>query len=163
MTKLTHIDAQGAARMVNVGNKQATQRSAKAEAILHVHERVMAAIRANDTPKGNVLETARLAGIMAAKRTDALIPLCHTLPLHHVSVDFELLDCSIRVIAFAETHAPTGVEMEALVAASIAGLTLYDMLKALQKDMTLASVRLLEKKGGTSGDDVPPQPASAPT
>lgn len=150
--KLTHIDETGTARMVDVSDKKTTRRRAKAEAILHINADVVAAIRDQRTPKGNVFETARLAGIMAAKRTDTLIPLCHTLPLDHVAIDFDLRDDTIRIEATATTRAPTGVEMEALIAANVAGLTLYDMLKAMQRDMVLTSVRLLEKTGGKSGD-----------
>jgi cyclic pyranopterin phosphate synthase len=152
VAELTHLDADGAARMVDVGDKQATSRRATAEAVLVIGERVMAAIRSGDTPKGNVMETARLAGIMAAKRCSELIPLCHSLPLDHVAVDFELSDDRIRVQATAATRAATGVEMEALTAATVAGLTLYDMLKALSKEMVLEGVRLHAKSGGRSGD-----------
>ncbi len=112
----------------------------------------MTAIRQGKTPKGNVYETARLAGIMAAKRTSMLVPLCHTIPLDHVSVDFEPGDDRIRVVATATTRASTGVEMEALIAATVAGLTLYDMLKALTHSMVLEQVRLLAKSGGRSGE-----------
>jgi cyclic pyranopterin phosphate synthase len=152
LDELSHLDADGAARMVDVGDKQATPRRATAESVLVVGERVMTAIRSGDTPKGNVMETARLAGIMAAKRCSELIPLCHSLPLDHVAVDFELSDDRIRVEATAATRAATGVEMEALTAATVAGLTLYDMLKALSKEMVLEGVRLLAKSGGRSGD-----------
>jgi cyclic pyranopterin phosphate synthase len=112
----------------------------------------MAAIRVGRTPKGNVYETARLAGILAAKRTSELIPLCHLLPLDHISVDFEDGDDRILIRAEAATRAPTGVEMEALTAVAVAGLTLIDMLKALSKAMTMTGVRLLAKSGGRSGD-----------
>jgi cyclic pyranopterin phosphate synthase len=152
MAELTHLDADGAARMVDVGDKDVSRRRAVAEAVLVAGERVMTAIRSGDTPKGNVMETARLAGIMAAKRCSELIPLCHSLPLDHVAVDFELSDDRIRVEATASTRAATGVEMEALTAATVAGLTLYDMLKALSKEMRLEGVRLLAKSGGRSGD-----------
>ena len=152
MNELSHLDDEGKARMVNVGDKPVTLRRAVAEAVLVTGDEVMTAIRQGKTPKGNVYETARLAGIMAAKQTAALIPLCHGLPLDHVSVDFEPGGDRIRIIAAASTRAATGVEMEALTAAAVAGLTLYDMLKALSRSMTLAQVRLLAKSGGRSGD-----------
>ena len=152
MDKLSHIDDEGKARMVDVGDKSVTHRRAVAEAILVTGKEIIAASREEKTPKGNVLETARLAGIMAAKRTADLIPLCHPLSLDHVSVDFEVEDGRIRIVATASTRSVTGVEMEALTAASVAGLTLYDMLKALSHSMTLERVRLLAKSGGRSGD-----------
>ena len=148
---LSHLDDQGRARMVDVGDKPITHRRAVAEALLETGPEIMTAIRQGETPKGNVYETARLAGIMAAKRTAELIPLCHVLPLDHVSVDFEAGTDRIRVVATASTRASTGVEMEALTAAAVAGLTLYDMLKALGHSMILQRVRLLEKSGGRSG------------
>jgi cyclic pyranopterin phosphate synthase len=148
---LTHLGDGGECRMVDVGDKPITQRQATAEGMLVVGRDVMAAIRAGATPKGNVYEAARLAGIMAAKRTGELIPLCHPLGLDHVSVDFEPGEDRIRIIASASTRASTGVEMEALTAVTIAGLTLYDMLKALSREMVLQQVRLLSKTGGRSG------------
>jgi cyclic pyranopterin phosphate synthase len=152
MDELTHLDEQGQARMVDVGDKPITHRRAVAEAVLIVGPDVMTAVRSGQTPKGNVYETARLAGILAAKRTPDLIPLCHVLPLDRVSVNFEPSDDRIRVVATVEARAATGVEMEALTAATIAGLTLYDMLKALSRSMVLEQARLLEKSGGRSGD-----------
>ena len=149
--ELTHLDEKGKVRMADVGDKSVTHRRAVAEAVLVTGADVMAAIRQDRVPKGNVFETARLAGIMAAKRTAELIPLCHVLPLDHVSVDFEPGDDRIRIVAGTSTRAPTGVEMEALTAAAVAGLTLYDMLKALSHSMTLERVRLLAKSGGRSG------------
>jgi cyclic pyranopterin phosphate synthase len=137
--------------MVHVGDKPFTHRQAVAEAVLVTGEEVMTAVRQGETPKGNIYETARLAGIMAAKRTATLIPLCHILPLDHISVDFESGDDRIQIVATVSTRASTGVEMEALTAAAVAGLTLYDMLKALTHSMTLEHVRLLEKSGGRSG------------
>jgi len=151
MSELTHIDASGAARMVDVGGKPETRRRAVAEGFMIAGEAVMAAIQSGRAPKGNVYETARLAGIMAAKRTASLIPLCHPLPLDHVAIDFEPGADRIRIVAQASTRAPTGVEMEALTAVAVAGLTLYDMTKALSKTMQLTGVRLLEKSGGRSG------------
>ncbi len=152
MAELTHIDAGGQARMVDVGGKAVTRRRAVAEGFLVTGREVMAAIREGRTPKGNVFETARLAGIMGAKRTSDLIPLCHPLRLDHVSVAFETLPDRIKIRAEASAEARTGVEMEALTAVAVAGLTLYDMLKALSKGMALADIRLLAKSGGRSGD-----------
>lgn len=151
MNELSHIDSSGAARMVDVGAKPATSRVAVAEGFLIAGPDVMTVVQDGKVPKGNVFETARLAGIMAAKRTWALIPLCHNLPLDEVRVDFEPSADRIRIVARAATRAATGVEMEALTAVTVAGLTLYDMLKALSKTMTLTGIRLLEKSGGRSG------------
>jgi cyclic pyranopterin monophosphate synthase len=152
MTELSHIDDSGRARMVDVGDKPVTARRALAGGRLIVGPAVAAAIRDGRTPKGNVLETARLAGIMAAKRTAELIPLCHTLPLDHVDVRLELTETAIEIRAEATTRARTGVEMEALTATAVACLTLYDMLKGLSKEMVIEGVRLLAKSGGRSGD-----------
>ncbi len=152
MAELTHLDGRGQARMVDVGEKPVTRRRAVAEGVLVVGEQVMAAIRERRTPKGNVFEAARLAGIMAAKRTAELIPLCHPLPLDRVTIDFDPGGDRIAIRAEASATARTGVEMEALTAVAVAGLTLYDMLKALSKRMVLADVRLLAKSGGRSGD-----------
>ncbi len=152
MSKLSHLDEAGRVQMVNVGDKPATARRAVAEGTLRIGPELMRTINADQTPKGNIYETARLAGIMAAKRTAELIPLCHTLPLDHVQVDFEPADDRIRIVAAANTRAATGVEMEALAAVTVAGLTLYDMLKALGHAMVLENVRLLEKSGGRSGE-----------
>jgi len=152
VSDFTHLDADGSVRMVDVSPKEPTRRRAVAEAVLVVGEEIMEAIEQGATPKGNVFETARLAGIQAAKRTAELIPLCHNLPLDHVSVAFDRGPDRIRVEASAVTRAPTGVEMEAMTAAAVAGLTLYDMLKALSKSMELTGVRLLEKSGGRSGE-----------
>jgi cyclic pyranopterin phosphate synthase len=150
--ELTHLDGSGAVRMVDVGGKPATARRAVAEGTLLVGEAVMAALREGRTPKGNVLETARLAGIMAAKRTAELIPLCHLLPLDHVAVGFEPGEDRIVIRAEASTRAATGVEMEALTAVAVAGLTIIDMLKALSKRMVLDDLHLVAKSGGRSGD-----------
>jgi cyclic pyranopterin phosphate synthase len=138
--------------MVDVGDKEATSRRAVAEAVLVTGERVMDAVRSGSTPKGDVYSTARLAGIMAAKKTAELIPMCHSLPMDHVEIRFEPAADRIRIEASAATRAATGVEMEALTAATVAGLTLYDMLKALSREMRLEGVRLLAKSGGRSGD-----------
>ena len=152
MDKLSHLDENGSVRMVDIGDKPVSRRVAVAEAVLVVGEEIMSAIEEGRTPKGNVYETARLAGIMAAKRTSELIPLTHQVLLDHVGIELESGADRIRIIATASTRAATGVEMEALAAASVAGLTLYDMLKALSKTMTLTGLRLLAKSGGRSGD-----------
>ena len=151
MGELTHLDSQGLPRMVDVSAKAETLREAEAEAVLWVGTAVMKKIRSGDTPKGNIFETARIAGIMGAKRTSDLIPLCHPLRLTHASVDLEVLDDSIVIRSKVKTLGNTGVEMEALTAASITALTLYDMLKALSKEMRLDGLRLLAKSGGRSG------------
>jgi cyclic pyranopterin phosphate synthase len=151
MRQLTHLNGRGDTRMVDVNHKSPTTRRAVAQGVLVVGPDVMAAVREGKTPKGNVYEAARLAGIMAAKRTADLIPLCHPLPLGHVAVTFQDGDDRISIRGEASATAPTGVEMEALTAVTVAGLTLYDMLKALSKGMVLTDVRLLEKSGGRSG------------
>jgi cyclic pyranopterin phosphate synthase len=160
MAEVTHLDERGRVRMVDVGEKPVTRRRATAQAVLVVGEEVMAAVREGRTPKGNVFETARLAGIMAAKRTSELIPLCHPLPLDTVAVAFGAGRDRITVRAEAVATARTGVEMEAMTAATVAALTLYDMLKALSKGMVLAEARLLAKSGGRSGEWRSPQPAA---
>jgi cyclic pyranopterin phosphate synthase len=137
--------------MVDVSAKAETVREAEAEAVVWIGPEVMSAIRSGKTPKGNVFETARIAGVMGAKRTSELIPLCHQLNLSHISVDMELNDESILIRTKARTVGSTGVEMEALTAASITALTLYDMLKALSKRLRIDGVRLLYKSGGKSG------------
>lgn len=152
MSKLTHLDDKGAARMVNVGAKPETVRSATAVGRIRMAPATLAAVREGNGPKGNVLAAARIAGIMAAKKTDELIPLCHPLALDTVSVDFAIVKDAVEVTARAALTGKTGVEMEALTAASIALLTLYDMAKALEKGMVIEHVRLLEKTGGKSGD-----------
>ncbi len=149
--KLTHVDGSGAARMVDVSAKQATPRRAVAEAVIHVGTAVAEAIEAHSVAKGPVFETARLAGIQAAKQTGNLIPLCHPLALEHVSVDLELCGEEVHIRAEAALTGKTGVEMEALTAASVAALTVYDMCKAISKAMEIRSVRLIEKTGGKSG------------
>ena len=152
MTRSTHLDESGAASMVDVGAKPATQRRAVAGGRITMSPEALEAIRSGNAPKGDVLSTARIAGIMAAKRTADLIPLCHPLALTKVGVDFAWEEGSIAVTAIAQTTGPTGVEMEALTAASVALLTLYDMAKALDRTMVLGDIRLLEKSGGRSGD-----------
>lgn len=151
MTSLTHIDATGAAHMVDVGGKADTQRMARAGGIIRMSAEALAAIKAGDAPKGDVLGTARIAGIMAAKKTAELIPLCHPLSLTSVEVAFDYVEGGIAVSATASLTGKTGVEMEAMTAASVALLTVYDMAKALDKGMVIDGVRLLEKRGGKSG------------
>jgi cyclic pyranopterin phosphate synthase len=148
--RLTHLDADGAARMVDVGDKPVTSREALAECIVRMAPATLRAVR-DGTPKGDALQVARVAGIMAAKRTSELIPLCHPLPLTRVDVDFEFIRGGVRVLAKARVVGQTGVEMEALTAASIAGLTLIDMTKGIERGVSIESVRLLEKSGGRSG------------
>jgi cyclic pyranopterin phosphate synthase len=148
--RLTHLDDKGAARMVDVADKVATVREAAAECIVRMAPDTLQAVR-EGTPKGDALQVARVAGIMAAKRTAELIPLCHPLPLTSVSVDFEYVDGGVRVLTRARVVGQTGVEMEALTAAAVAGLTLIDMTKGIERGVYLESVRLLEKSGGRSG------------
>lgn len=150
-SRLTHIDATGAARMVDVGAKPVTERRAVARGTLRLSTATLALVRAGKTPKGDVLAAARLAGIMAAKKTSELIPLTHPLPITHASVELSLDDDGIGIEATVATAAQTGVEMEALTAVTIAGLTLYDMLKAVERGARLTDVRLVEKTGGKSG------------
>jgi cyclic pyranopterin phosphate synthase len=152
MNDLTHLDETGAAHMVDVAGKPVTAREAVAVGRISMSPEAAAAIRAGAVKKGDVLATARIAGIMAAKRTAELIPLCHPLPLSRVSVDLAPDETGITVTATAATEAQTGVEMEALTAVSTALLTLYDMAKALDKAMVIGELRLLSKKGGKSGD-----------
>ena len=151
MNDLTHLGEDGAARMVNVGGKVASERVAIASGLISMSAEALSAIRAGDAPKGDVLGTARIAGIMAAKRTGELIPLCHPLGLEAVSVDFAFEDTGIRATATASLTGKTGVEMEAMVAVSTALLTIYDMAKATDKGMIIGAVRLIEKRGGKSG------------
>ena len=148
--RLSHYDDAGAARMVDVSGKSATKRTARAHAFVRIRPDVLSKLSAN--PKGDPLEVARLAGIMAAKRTADLIPMCHPLPLSHADVDVKVEAEGIRIFATAVTAGPTGVEMEALTAASVAALTVYDMTKALDKGIEIQDVYLLEKTGGKSGD-----------
>lgn len=152
MSKLTHLDEAGNAAMVDVSAKDATPREAIAEGQISMSADALAAIRDGTVRKGDVLATARIAGIMAAKKTSDLIPLCHPLALSKVAVDFEFEEAGIRVTALARLTGQTGVEMEALTAVSVALLTLYDMAKALDKAMVIGSVRLVSKHGGKSGD-----------
>ncbi|MBA2116657.1 cyclic pyranopterin monophosphate synthase MoaC [Bremerella alba] len=152
MADFTHLDQSGAARMVDVGQKQTTLREAVAEACVKMEAATADAIRDSRNKKGEVLQVARLAGIMAAKRTDELIPLCHGLPLESVEVAFEFADAThLMVTATARVTAKTGVEMEAMTAASVAALTIYDMCKAIDRAMEIEHVRLMKKSGGKSG------------
>jgi len=151
MSGLTHLDESGAARMVDVGGKPETSRSATASGRISMRAETLQAISDGSGPKGDVLAAARIAGIMAAKKTGELIPLCHPLALDTVSVDFTFDDGGIVVTSRAALTGKTGVEMEALTAASLALLTIYDMAKALEKGMVIEQVRLIEKTGGKSG------------
>jgi cyclic pyranopterin phosphate synthase len=152
MSELTHLDETGAARMVDVSGKPTTTRTAVAAGRITMTAKALAAVRAGTAAKGDVLATARIAGIMAAKRTSDLIPLCHPLPLSSITIDLALNETGITATATARTDGKTGVEMEALTAVSVALLTLYDMTKAMDKAMTITDIRLLSKTGGKSGD-----------
>ena len=150
MNKLSHYDAAGEARMVDVGAKAETRRTAKAHAFVKMSREVLDALPRN--PKGDPLAVARVAGILAAKKTSDLIPLCHSLPLSFADVEMTVEADGIRIVATAATTAQTGVEMEALTAASLAALTIYDMTKALDKRIEIQDIWLLDKTGGKSGD-----------
>src|SRR3712207_93511 len=153
MGELTHLDEHGSARMVDVGAKDVTERRAIARAVLRMSPETAATVERGDAPKGDVVGTARIAGIQAAKRTDELIPLCHSLPLSFAGVEgaVDAEAGTITLTAEARTRAQTGVEMEALTAASVAALTVYDMVKGLEKGVEIAEVVLVEKTGGRSG------------
>lgn len=157
MTGLTHLDEDGAARMVDVSAKAVTAREAVAAGRITMADDAAQAIAAGLVKKGDVLAVSRVAGIMAAKRTAELIPLCHPIPLSAVTIDFTLHDDGVTVTATARTAGQTGVEMEALTAATAALLTVYDMAKALDKGMIIGDVRLLAKRGGKSGDWTAPE------
>ena len=150
MKKLSHYDSAGSARMVDVSAKQETRRTARAQAFVRITPEVLRKLPQN--PKGNPLEIARIAGIAAAKRTSELIPLCHPLMLTHADVEVTLEKKGVRIVASAATTGQTGVEMEALTAAGVAALTVYDMTKALDKAIEIQDLYLLEKTGGKSGD-----------
>ena len=154
MTKLTHFDEAGHAHMVDVGNKEDTERSATAAGRVLMSQETGALIREGGVKKGDVLSVARLAGIMGAKRTPDLIPLCHPLALTKVSVDLRLADdgTAVEIEATCKLRGKTGVEMEALTAVSVAALTVYDMVKAAEKSMRITDIRLIHKSGGKSGD-----------
>jgi cyclic pyranopterin phosphate synthase len=149
-SQLSHFSASGQAGMLDVSAKQATRRTATASAFVELSDAVLAALPAN--PKGNPLDVARIAGIQAAKRTSDLIPMCHPLPLTHVDVQAEIVAGGVRITATAATVGPTGVEMEALTAAAVAALTVYDMTKALDKSIVIRNIQLEAKSGGKSGD-----------
>ena len=151
--ELSHLDERGAARMVDISAKEPTERVALAEALVHMQPDTIRRILQGGIPKGDVIAVARVAGIMAAKRTHDLIPLCHPLPITAASLEFEAPnETTLRITAQVRTTGPTGVEMEALTAASVAALTVYDMCKAVEKGIRIESIRLLEKRGGKSGD-----------
>lgn len=152
MNKLTHLDEQGHARMVDVGGKAETRRVAIASGRIRMSPQALAAIRQGEVPKGDVIAAARIAGIMAAKKTGELIPLCHPLAPDAVALDFAFEEDGVRATATASMTAKTGVEMEAMTATSIALLTIYDMTKAIDKGMIIDQVRLIEKRGGKSGN-----------
>ena len=152
MKKLSHYDEKGRVRMVDVTAKPATARTAEAHAFVRMERATVAKLKALKSPKGNPLEIARIAGIAAAKRTADLIPLCHPLPLTHVDVSAKLCQNGIEVASVATTTGPTGVEMEALVAASAAALTIYDMCKALERGMEITELYVTRKSGGRSGE-----------
>lgn len=149
---LTHIDEEGQSRMVDVSAKPVTTRTATASGFVRMSSETVQAIKDHTTPKGDPLEAARLAAIMAAKRTAELIPLCHTLPLNKVGVELQVEHDGVRITATAITDAKTGVEMESLTAVSVAALTIYDMCKAIDKGMVITQIRLESKTGGTRGD-----------
>ena len=152
--KLTHVDARGRVRMVDVGAKPVTAREAVARGRVFMHRDTLSRLLGGDTPKGDVLATARLAGIMAAKRTPELIPLAHGIPIDAVEIEFQPDEesASVGIEARVRTQARTGVEMEALTAVAVAALTLYDMLKAVDRGMVIGEIALWEKRGGRSGD-----------
>ena len=154
MSELTHLDRDGSARMVDVGDKPASERRALARAIVRVSAETALKVQRGDAPKGDVLGVARIAGILAAKRTSELIPLCHPLALSFVGVEgsIDARAGEIELLAEARSTGPTGVEMEALTAAAVAALTVYDMVKGLERGAEIASVVLLEKSGGRSGE-----------
>jgi len=149
--KLTHLDRRGRARMVDVSGKQESVRFARAEALVEMASSTVKLLRQDGLPKGNAIEVARIAGIQAGKKTSELIPLCHPIALTHLDVSISITDTGARIETIARTKAETGVEMEALTAATAAALTLYDMCKAVEKGITIGPVRLLEKAGGKSG------------
>lgn len=150
--RLTHVDESGSARMVDVGDKAETRREATAECFVRMAPDTVSALRNATLAKGDALGVARVAGILAAKRTHELIPLCHPLPITSVAVEFEVGDAGVRIEAKARVTGKTGVEMEALTAAAVAGLTLIDMVKGVEKGVFLESIRLLSKSGGKSGE-----------
>lgn len=151
MSQFSHLDDAGRLRMVDVSSKPVTQRRARARGEVRASAETIEQVRNNRLAKGNVLEAARLAGIMAAKNTGQWIPLCHPVPLHHVQVEFTVTDEGVNIEATTLAEGKTGVEMEALVAVSAAALTIYDMCKAIDRTMEIGNIRLMEKSGGRSG------------
>ncbi len=154
MKSLTHLNEQGEARMVDVSDKPDTERTAVASALLRADAETLKSLRERSLPKGDALATARIAGIMAAKKTSDLIPLCHPLPISSADVAIELGDETLSLVATVKTVGKTGVEMEALTAVSVAALTIYDMCKAIDRGMTIERIQLERKSGGKSGDYV---------
>ncbi len=153
MSDLTHIDDSGVAKMVDISDKEASDRVAEAEARLKMQSKTLDLLLSGELPKGDVISTARIAGIQASKRTSELIPLCHPIPLTNVDISFARLDSnSLQVRAICRVSAKTGVEMEALTAVSIASLTIYDMVKAVEKGVQIENISLVSKQGGKSGD-----------
>lgn len=149
--ELSHIGADGNAKMVNVGDKEVTKRMAVAEGAIYMKPETLTAITSGQTKKGNVLNTAKVAGIMAGKNTSGIIPMCHNVPLSGIDIDFEIGADNIVITAVAYCEGKTGVEMEALTAVSATALTIYDMAKAIDREMEIKNIRLLEKDGGKSG------------
>ena len=152
MSKISHLNKKGEAHMVNVGEKEISKRCAIAEGIVRVESTTIEKIKKDKLPKGDLFGTARIAGIMAAKKTSELIPLCHNLPLSSVKIEIKLVKNDIYVLSSVKCDGKTGVEMEALTAVSVSCLTIYDMLKGLDKNAFIANIQLLEKSGGKSGD-----------
>ena len=152
MSKISHLNKKGEAHMVNISEKEISKRYAIAEGILRVESATIEKIKKNKLPKGDLFGTARIAGIMAAKKTSELIPLCHNLPISSVKIEIKLIKNNIYVLSTVKCDGKTGVEMEALTAVSVSCLTIYDMLKGLDKNAFIANIQLLEKSGGKSGD-----------
>lgn len=154
MSKLTHVDDAGKLKMVDISGKESSQRSASVEVSVLLNEKTFKMIESNSVAKGDVLTTAKIAGIVAAKKTSELIPLCHQIPLNHVDIQFDLLadEKCIKITCNVRAGYSTGVEMEAFCAASIAALTIYDMVKAVQRDVVITDLKLISKKGGKSGE-----------
>jgi molybdenum cofactor biosynthesis protein MoaC len=150
--RLSHVDTDGNARMVNVGDKAVTRRIAVCAGTVKMLSETVSAIVDGKTTKGNVLTTAKVAGIMAAKNTAGLIPMCHNIPISEVEIVFEIKEDCIGIIATVEAEAKTGVEMEAMTAVSVAAMTIYDMAKAIDRGMVISNIRLVKKSGGKSGD-----------
>ena len=161
--EMTHLDEEGRMRMVDVGGKPSTRRTAVASGFVRMSRATVNAVKSRQTPKGDPLEAARLAGILAAKKTAELIPLCHSLPLDHVEIQFVMRANGVNIRSMASTDSKTGVEMEALVAASVAALTIYDMCKAIDRGMVIEGIALESKTGGRSGDYARPKPKASRT